>query len=324
MSKSLKIFSIVFLISFVSGWGLNLFHKNLEGFFYWYEQSQNPEMFLAQIDLTQINRVSIPVIKNLEIEAKSAISVLITSKGNQKILFEKNIDEKRPIASLAKLMTALVAQEIYKNPEQVLKISKEAVNQEEEKGELKVEERLSVLELLHIMLIESSNDAAWAIAEGKMVEEEYFIGLEGFVELMNLKVKHLGLKDTYFSNPTGLDGQENYSTTRDLVKITQYIIKNYPQIFEISKKRSYEVSSPDGSLHHFISENTNELLGEIPEIIGGKTGFTEEAGGCILLILETEGSGYLINIILGTKSPEARFQEMKKLITEQNFYINSY
>lgn len=322
ISKNLKIFLIVFLISLAGWWGANLSQRKLENFFYWQKISQNPEMFLAQIDIKP--RVKKPSVEeeiqgeaqqNLEfkIEAESGISVLITPEGNKKILFEKNISQKRPIASLTKLMTALVTQEIY-HPDQIFNVSKEAVSQEEERGKLKIGENLSLKELLHIMLIESSNDAAWAIAEGKIIGQEDFVGRERFVELMNLKTKEFGLKNTSFINPTGLDGFENYSTSKDLVKFSYYLIKNYPQILEITQKQSYEVLNPDASLHHFIPENTNKLLGEIPGIIGGKTGFTEEAGGCILLILKNENGGYFVNIILGTASPEARFEEMKKLV----------
>lgn len=238
-----------------------------------------------------------------ELKAESAISVFINPKGEEEILFERNISVRRPIASLTKLMTALVAEKEYE-PEQIFVISQTAVNQEEDKGILKTGENLSLKELLHIMLIESSNDAAWAIGEGK----------ENFSEAMNLEAQGLGLENTYFINPTGLDGFENYSTAADLVKLAKYIVKQHPQIFEITAKQSYEVLNPDGSLHHFIGENTNKLLGEAPGIIGGKTGYTDEAGGCIILLLKNEKGGYFINVILGTASADERFQEMKKLI----------
>ncbi len=316
MSKNLKIFLIVFLISLTGWWGANLLQQNMEGFFYWQEVSRNPEIYLAQINLkprVKKSPIELETQPSLEIEAESGIAVLITPEGDKKTLFKKNISQRRPIASLTKLMTALIVQETY-SPDQIFNISKEAVKQEEEKGKLKIGENLSLKELLHIMLIESSNDAAWAIAEGRVIGQEDFLGKERFVELMNLKAKEIGLKNTSFINPTGLDGFENYSTSEDLVKFAHYLIENYPQIFEITKKQSYEVLNPDSSLHHFISENTNKLLGEIPGIIGGKTGFTDEAGGCILLILRGEDGSCFLNVILGTKSSESRFQEMKKLV----------
>jgi len=169
---------------------------------------------------------------------------------------------------------------------------------------------LSVKNLLHIALIESSNDAAFALTEP--------IGKQGFVELMNLYSKKIELENTYFVNPTGLEPDKpeepkNVSTVRDIVKLTKYILINYPQIFEITTNQSYQVLNLDNTFHHFIPQNTNELLREIPEIIGGKTGWGIEAGGCLLLVLdnpEEEGS-YFISIVLGAKD---RFAETRKLI----------
>jgi len=211
-------------------------------------------------------------------------------------------------------MTALVVfdlDEVYAESQPV-KITKQAVEQEGQSkyGELKIGESLSVKNLLYIALIESSNDAAFALTEP--------IGKQGFVELMNLYSKKIELENTYFVNPTGLEVGEfgelkNVSTVRDIVKLTKYILENYPQIFEITTNQSYEVLNLDNTFHHFIPQNTNELLREIPEIIGGKTGWGIEAGGCLLLVLdnlEEEGS-YFVSIILGAKD---RFAEMRKLI----------
>jgi len=316
MSKNLKVFFIVFIISLFGWFGADLLHENLLDFFYWREFAQKPEMFSAQINIAA--KAGKPLFQPEEkleddfVEAESAMAVLIDGQG-EKVLFRKNASESRPIASLTKLMTAVAAIEFY-SEEQIFRISREAVEQEEERGGLKVGESLSLEELLHVMLIESSNDAAWAVAEGRIAGEEEFLDTEMFVVLMNLKNNELGLENTHFVNPTGLDGEENYSTAEDLVGLAQYIIEEHPQILEITQKDSHEVLTPDGNLHHSITENTNKLLGEIPEIVGGKTGYTEEAGGCILLILENEEGDYLIALVLGASSPEARFEEVKKLI----------
>ena len=322
MSTNLKIFFIALFVGFNFFWAINLINEEPEGLLYQSWIKEKPEMYLAQMNMIKTRRIAeakessvgvrVERVKELELEAKSAISVLITPRG-EKLLFGKNISEKRPIASITKLITALTILELNYKPDQLLEISKEAVAQEEETGKLRPGETLSVEELMHSMLIESSNDSAWAIAEGRLSGED-FIGVKGFVDLMNKEVESLGLQNTRFINPTGLDGYENYSTSEDLVKITKYILEKYPHIFEITREESYEVSNPDGSAHHFISENTNELLQEMPEIIGGKTGFTDEAGGCLLLILETKEGNYWINIVLGTKSPESRFKEIKRLI----------
>jgi D-alanyl-D-alanine carboxypeptidase len=303
-TRNLKLFLIAVLLSLPFWWGLNIFQQGLEDFFYVKEIEKNPPLFVAQISQ---NKAESQTIENFAIEAKSAISIEIDLEGKEKIIFEKNTKQKMPIASLTKLMTAIVATEFY-DPSLWVQISKDAVEQEEENGNLKVGEILKVEELLPIMLCESSNDAAFALAE--------VIGIEGFTDLMNLKAKDIGLMNTRFFNPTGLDPDDpaqptNYSTAQDLVKLIKYLLKNHPEIIEILTKKEYPLYLENGVLHHIL-KNTNKLLGEIPEIIGGKTGFTERAGGCLIEILKSKKpDSYLIIVILN--SPD-RFGEMKKLI----------
>jgi len=315
-------FVVVFLVSFAGWWGINLLNEDLEDIFYWEEISRNPDVLLAQVYMNpRANRIiKIPAELNLEeeieVKAKAAITVLVDELGRQKILFKKNIKEKMPIASITKLMTAIVSTDIYKNGN-VIEISSNAVAQEDSRGNLEQGEKLPFFELIKSSLIESSNDAAFAIAEG--ITEEGIFGLDKFVSLMNLKAKEIGLNDTNFTNPTGLDGKENYSTCSDLLILSKYTINNYPEILNITKEDSCEVLNPDQTVHHYISENTNILLKEYPQIIGGKTGFTEEAGGCILLVFKKEDGNYIIHAILGTDSSEARFEEARKLINHFNY-----
>ncbi|MCK4453785.1 D-alanyl-D-alanine carboxypeptidase [Candidatus Parcubacteria bacterium] len=338
----IKIFFIVFLISLPFWWGINVLEQNLENFFFLEIAKNNPEFFIAQVsqyphqniekegkelseqeleeELSENEKLLEQESENSEISAQSIISVLVDSQDKEEIIFEKDISKKLPIASLTKLMTALIALETYDMDQKVI-ISKEAMEQPEEKGKLSPGENLSVENLLHIMLIESSNDAAYALSEGKIVGQEEYIGEESFVAMMNFKAKELGLENTHFVNSVGIGETEepkHYSTSKDLVKLSQYIMKEHPQIFEISRKKSYEVLNSDGSVHHFIASNTNKLL-DLPiktwwgiEIIGCKTGWTPEAQGCLLLVMKKENQdGYLINVILGS---EDRFEEMKKLI----------
>ena len=324
MQLSLKYFLVSILLSLPFWYGINILAGNLENVFFLEFTKNNPEIFTAQVYQPdqflpkKINH-SLPESENLEISAKSATSVWVGSKRRQKILFQKNASEKLPIASLTKIMTALITLKNYE-PEQELKITKQAIQQEEEKGNLKPGEVLSVKNLLHIILIESSNDAAYALAQGKIVGQEEFMSEEKFIEIMNNESESIGLKNTHFINSTGINEIEHYSTSQDLVMLAKYIFRNYPEIFEISSKTSYEVFNVDGSLHHFIPANTNELLSD-PEwqgkIIGSKTGWTPEAQGCLLLVSK-KGDDYLINIILGS---EDRFEEMKKLIdwVEKNY-----
>ena len=154
------------------------------------------------------------------------------------------------------------------------------------------------------MLIQSSNDAAFALT-GR-------VGERAFVDLMNIYAGQMGLRHTGFINPTGLEPDNsslpmNTSTAEELAVLAEYILEKEPEIFEITANKSYEVLRPDGSLHDFIPQNTNILLGEMPGIIGGKTGWSPAAGGCLLLIFEKpEGNGYYITVVLGA---DDRFEE---------------
>ena len=320
-----KILLISFLLSLPFWWGINTLAKNLEDFLFLQEIANNSKRLTSNINQNFLQgekkrlekeRMQIEYLKDLEIEAKSAISIEIDRNGRERILFEKNSEDSLPIASLTKLMTALIVFDLNETSiPQLITITQEAVSQEgsSKYGDLKIGEKLSIESLLHIMLIESSNDAAFALSQS--------IGQEGFVDLMNFYANDLEMKDTHFVNPTGLEPEgyqelTNLSTARDLVKLANFIIINYPQIFEITDKSSYEVLNPDGSIHHFIPENTNELLKESDgwqsRIIGGKTGWSPGAGGCLLLVLEgSKKDGYFINIILGSND---RFGEMKKII----------
>jgi len=309
-----KILLISLVLSLPFWWGMNVLAENLQDS--WFEEELNRSLRISnrQTEELKLEKEFQQRFKTLEINAKAAILVKINENGQEKILFEKDSEKSLPIASLTKLMTALVVfdlDEVYAES-QPIKITKQAVGQEGQSkyGELKIGESLSVKNLLYIALIESSNDAAFALTEP--------IGKQGFVELMNLYSKKIELENTYFINPTGLEPDspeelKNVSTARDIVKLAKYILENYPQIFEITVNQSYEVLNLDNTFHHFIPQNTNELLREIPEIIGGKTGWGIEAGGCLLLVLdnpEEEGS-YFVSIVLGAKD---RFAEMRKLI----------
>jgi len=210
-----------------------------------------------------------------DLEVKAVISLRLNPKKkiSEKVLYSKNEDEILPIASLTKLMTALV---VIEDPENYplnkeVKISREAAFQIDvpEYGNLKPGERKTIYDLLNFMLFFSSNDAAFALAEQ--------IDVKNFVNRMNQKAKEIGLENTYFSNPTGLDPENlkwslenkdhfNYSTARDLVLLGKYILKNYPLIFEFSNLK-----------------NKIQLL-ENQYLIGMKTGYTNEAGGCIFLV----------------------------------------
>ncbi|MDD2731256.1 MAG: serine hydrolase [Candidatus Portnoybacteria bacterium] len=239
-----------------------------------------------------------------EITAKTA---LVYDTYYQAFLFEKNgFSEPQPIASLTKLLTALVVMDNARL-DQIFKVSRSAVNTYGEMGGLYVGESLTAKNLLAAMLIESSNDAAVALAENISPD---------FVGLMNEKTKQLGLKNSSFSDPSGLD-PNNQASAQDLIKIMEAVLKHSP-LQEIMQSAVWEFHSVDGKFYHRLT-STNKLLGQISEIAGGKTGYTEEAGNCMVLAVKSPGGkGFVISAVIAAKD---RLAETKTLIewTKQAF-----
>ncbi|MBI2450758.1 MAG: D-alanyl-D-alanine carboxypeptidase [Parcubacteria group bacterium] len=257
-----------------------------------------------------------------DINAQSAASYLFHSDGEKIVLFEKNSTLKRPIASISKLMTAFLVFE-NTNLNDNIRIIPEAIAQDGDQIHLVNGEILTVLDLTKAMLIPSSNDAAYALSN--------YVGGVVFTKMMNEKAKEIGLVNTYFSNSHGLmsenkDRPSNYSTAQDLSKLVLAIYKKFPQILEITRIQKTEIFSVDKKFQHHL-KNTNDLLGEIPEIIGGKTGFTDEAGETFLtMIKKSKNQGdrennIIVNVILGTSN---RTDEMRKLINWSLKYYASF
>lgn len=233
------------------------------------------------------------------ITAQAALSVEMGG-GVQKILFQKNEQKRMPVASLTKLMTALVVMENY-DLDQKITISANAMAQEGEQGVLKLGQEFSAKSLLYTTLMESNNRSAYALSE--------FMGVDTFIGLMNDNAKQLGLDDTHFHDATGLDAR-SYSTAKDIARLSGYLFENYPLFKEIISLKEYDVSMYGGAFHH-RAINTNELLGQ-NNIIGGKTGFTPEAQGCFMVIQASSAKGnYIISIVLGSQD---RFAEMRNII----------
>ena len=309
MTKNLKFFFIALILSLPFWWALNIFQPYLENFFYRQELAHNPRILTAQANqlafeesVKNLRPFRYGKAEELTLTAKGAISLLINDDGQEKTLFEKNIAQSLPIASLTKLMTAYVILKEYDLTKEI-KISKEAVNQEESLGKLRVGDILLVEQLLYPLLMESSNDAAFAL-----VNDYDGMTQEIFVELMNLETKSLGLVNTHFINVTGLDNdnlkETNYSSAYDLTILAKELLKS-PLVWQI-------LTTPKINLYGQELVNTNKFLGKMNGVIGGKTGYTEKALGCFLLVIEApQNNGYLINVILGAGD---RFAEIEKLI----------
>lgn len=234
-------------------------------------------------------------------------SAIIYDSGSEKILFSLNPGTKLPIASLTKLMTAVAAIENI-NLDDTVTVKKSAIEESKKEGggnDLYEGENIKATDLLKIMLIESSNVAAYALTE--YAQAKYGIDL---VEKMNEKTKALGMTDTFFTEAAGLDDKNSFSTAQDLIKLVLYSFR-YDLLFDILKTQRTEIVSIDGKLRHQIL-NTNQLLGVLFNIIGGKTGFTELAGGSMILVTEGPiGESRLITVVLGSND---RFTDAKQLV----------
>ncbi len=246
--------------------------------------------------------------QNLQLDGKAALLLRVGASGRENIIFRKNTNEIFPIASLTKLMTAAV---ILGNPqiydfEKTITISQNAAIQDDVPvfGNLLEGENYPIGRLFHLMLFYSSNDAAYALAE--------FMGIDEFVTAMNQKAVQIGLEKTLFYNATGLDiesGLCNHSSAADLLALTRHILEVYPDIFSTTI-----TPGPYRTENGIFSIN----LWDGQTLAGGKTGYTQKAGGCMIMVIANDSGSYYINILLGSTSSEARVVEMQKLVNFAN------
>lgn len=233
-----------------------------------------------------------------QITAKGAIFI-DTKDGN--ILYAKDPQQKLPIASLTKVMTVLIALE-NKNLDDSYFVSKRAQDMEPDKMLLIAGEKLTLKELLYGIFLVSANDAAEVLAEGTVGSREEFL------TLMNSKAKQLGMMDTYFANPTGLDEDDNnsYSTAYDLAILTRFLIRRFPAVVDISKTE--HVILPITKTHQDYDMYSGiNLLSTYPGVVGFKTGYTPEAGYTLITLARIDGHE-VIGVLLGSgyRRDEAR------------------
>lgn len=234
----------------------------------------------------------------------SAEAALFIETKTGQVLFAKNPKRKLPIASLVKVMTVLIALE-HKNMDDKFSVSQRAADMEPDKMLLIAGEKLTLRELLTGIFLISANDSAEVLAEGITGDRIEFI------KLMNDKAKQLGMKDTYFANPTGLDEDSNnsYSTAYDLAILTRYLIRRFPQVVDISSiEHIYLPQTPDHQDYDMYSGIN--LLTTYPGVVGFKTGYTPEAGLTLITLVRKNGHE-IIGILLGSGD---RRDEAKELL----------
>lgn len=243
------------------------------------------------LNITASNFTYIPKPEWLVLEGQlKARSLIVANLDAQEIYISRHPEVFVNIASLSKLMTAIVAIDNL-DLGRILVVSQKAVNTYGNGDNLKVGEKLSANNLLKDLLVFSSNDAAVALAEG--------VGYNKFIGLMNQKAKQIGLKETAFFDATGLDEKGNFSNAGDLLKLVNYIYKNYPLIGSISRMPSVTFQSVDGIYTHNLS-NTDQLIGKIDNLWLSKTGTTDNAGECLILVYRLKNGQAIASIILGS------------------------
>lgn len=258
--------------------------------------------------------------ENIAPLSTSALSYLGAYLGeNEKttILAEKNSDDLLPMASLTKLMTAIIAYKNYNLDEKITMDAK--VNDWRDSSKKFIPgTSFKIGEIIRALLIESNNDSAMTLANK--------IGVENFITKMNDDARRLGMITTHYDNPVGLDPSSkkeiiNYSTAKELLTLMEEIIKNYPQIMETTSLAQYDIKTASGGYNHtaistnkFLSDENEKLFcnGEQVKILGGKTGSTDLAKKNLILAIESPNKhGYLITVVL---SASDSFSETKNLI----------
>lgn len=262
--------------------------------------------------------------QNIELEAKSAF---IFDLVNKRVLFSKNASEPLPLASLTKVMTAVTTRESVKGDKDII-ITPDYLTPDGDSG-LVPGERWKVSDLLDFTLLTSSNDGAKALAAASAISV-FGTGANGkeeklFVSLMNDEATKIGLLNTRFFNEHGLDRSAEkggaYGSAEDMAKLFEYALINHSDLLDATK---YDVLGFLSSQKAYMAENTNKFVDRIPNMIASKTGFTDLAGGNLVIAFDPGLNRPIVVSVLGS-SEEGRFSDVLKLVeaTMQSIELES-
>lgn len=237
-----------------------------------------------------------------EVPELTAQGILMYDLTTNKVLYEREAKVRRPMASITKIMTAIIAIENQRSDNRY--VAKEADIVGENSMGLIAGEVMTMEDLLYGLMLPSGNDAAEVLATN------YPAGREAFIQAMNDKAKALGAVDTKFSNPSGLQGDgEQYSTPHDLVIITRYAMDKHPIFRQVVATGTHEIPATNEHGAYTLVNETN-LVTTYQGVKGVKTGYTPEAGMCLVTYLEY-GGHQIIGVVLNS---ENRRGEMKQLL----------
>lgn len=242
-------------------------------------KNPNERIIAALILLVLIFALFTITVTSLENPSVSARSASLYEVKNKSFVYSKNADTRLPMASTTKIMTAIVALENFPLDNTVT-VDAAACGIEGSSLYLTVGEVLTMRDLLYGLMLRSANDAAAAIAIAVAGSNE------SFADMMNAKADALGLKQTHFTNPHGLDNKEHYTTAEELAIIAGYALENqdFKQIASTYKKT---IKNSDGTERLVV--NHNKLLKMYDGAIGVKTGFTKKSGRCLVGAAERDG-----------------------------------
>ncbi len=243
----------------------------------------------------------------------NARSCIVLDRLSKKVLYGKNEYNKVKMASTTKIMTAIIVIENC-DLNKTIQVSKKAARIHGSRLGLKTNDKITVRDLLYGLMLCSGNDAAVALAE------TISGSISGFCNLMNLKAKELGLTNTHFESPHGLDSEGHYTTAYELALLANYSLNN-PTFLNIVHTKNYTVTI-NGNPKNL--NNTNELLGSLNGVYGVKTGFTNGANRCLVTSCKRNNMD-IICVVLGCDTKKFRTQDSIKLIeyTFKNYeYVN--
>jgi serine-type D-Ala-D-Ala carboxypeptidase (penicillin-binding protein 5/6) len=299
----LGLLALILLIIFSASFGPKFLARNDSEAL---NQAPNEPLVVANNSI-----VAIPVINDITIEGQAAFVYDVKAK---KALFTKGADKVLPLASITKLMTALVAYELVDANKSVT-IQPGAVSQSGASGLMEGEE-ITLQSLSDYALLASSNDAAFAMANAVGAVIDKRTPNQTFINTMNLRAEEMGLSGFTFYNPTGLDESPTAAgalgTARGVSFLMEYILENYPNILEPSTFTSTRIYNETGTYHS--AENTNPIVTQIPNLLGSKTGYTDLAGGNLTIAFDAGYNRPIIITVLGS-SYDGRFSDVKKLVT---------
>lgn len=235
----------------------------------------------------------------------SAQAVLVKDKMSGEVLYSLESQKPVPVASLTKLMTAVVAVEEV-GLDDVVTIEERDTKVSPDRADLVAGEKITVRNLIKAMLISSANDATLALARYAAGE------IPDFVAAMNSKAGELKMFSTSFANPLGFDDPELFSSAEDMARLVEEFM-NYPELVAIAGIRQTTVRSADGQYQHFL-QTTNKLLLQHDEIVGLKTGYTSGARGNLIILVSEPNPWY--SIVLGSEDREGDTEKIFNWVKE--------